>query len=119
MVLLALGTGAQEKDAGLTGWFSDEGCATGRVKSGLISPTNPECARKCIDSGKAVVFISEQEKALFKVKDYHAAKDDLGYHIEISGTLDKASGTITVKSVKRLGDYEGPSCARPSAKKKQ
>jgi hypothetical protein len=95
-----------------TGWFSDEKCARARASSGTYSATNADCARRCIEGGAAVVFIAEQEKALYMVKNYTAAKDDLGYQIEVTGTLDEQTQTLTVQSVKRL-QAVGPSCARP------
>lgn len=99
-----------------TGWFSDEKCARARANSGAYTATNADCARRCIDGGAAVVFIAEQEKALYGVKNYAAAKDDLGYKIEITGTLDEQTQTLTVQSVKRL-EVVGPSCSRPKLKR--
>lgn len=95
-----------------TGWFSDEKCARARAGSGTYTATNADCARRCIDGGTAVVFIAEQEKALYLIKNYSAAKDDLGYQIEVTGTLDEQTQTLTVQSVKRL-ESVGPSCSRP------
>ena len=85
-----------------TGWFSDEGCASGRAKGGLYTATNPDCARQCIEKGSPVVLIAEQQKALYVVKGYADAKNDLGYKLEVSGTLDEASNMLTVTSVKHL-----------------
>ena len=62
-----------------------------------------------------MVFISEQGKELLRVKDYAAAKDDLGYHVEITGTIDEASKSIAITAVKKLG-YDGAACARPPSK---
>jgi hypothetical protein len=107
---------AEEKTATLTGWFSDEGCAKGRVAQGLIAPTNPDCAKKCLDKGAQVVFISEQGKEMLKVTGYAGIKDNIGYHLEITGALDAAAKSISVESVKRIGEYQGPSCARPKKK---
>lgn len=103
----------------LTGWFSDEGCAKGRVASGAISPTNPDCAKKCLDKGARAVFISEQGREMLIVAGYEKAGGDLGYHLEITGDLDPEAKTISVQTVKRIGDYQGPSCARPRSKTKQ
>jgi len=44
----------------LTGWFSDDKCATGRVKQGLIGPTNPVCAKQCLDSGASQHHLQHQ-----------------------------------------------------------
>jgi hypothetical protein len=97
-----------------TGWFSDVKCASGRAASGVFTATNPDCARKCIQEGAAPVFISEQARAVFTVKD-HVVLDDLGYHVEIQATVDAAAKTISDLKVKRL-EYEGAACGRPKKK---
>ena len=99
-----------------TGWFSDEGCATPRVKSGNISPNGVECAKKCLRDGARAVFISEQAKALYVVADRDRAIDDVGYRVEITGALDEKTQTLTVASVKRL-EAVSQTCALPSKKK--
>ena len=103
---------AETKTVTLTGWFSDEGCAKGRVASGAIGPTNPECAKQCLDRGAQAVFISEQGREMLKVTGYEKAKDDLGYRVEITGVPDPAAKSISVQSVKRIGEYQGAACAR-------
>ena len=95
-----------------TGWVSDVRCATPRVKQGLISPNNPECVKKCLSEGADPVFISEQAKALFAITGYPTAKDDVGWHVELTGTVDDAGKTIAVQSVKRL-ELTSASCALP------
>jgi hypothetical protein len=99
-----------------TGWFSDIQCATPAVKRGEIKPNNPDCVKKCLEKGAAAVFISEQAKDLFEVKHYEGVKEDLGYHIELTGRVDPAAKTIDVQSVKRL-EYVGSQCALPRKKK--
>jgi len=115
ILLTALPGRGDEKITTFTGWFSDEGCATGRVAQGLIGPTNPECAKRCLESGPAAVFISEKEKALFKVAGYTHAKDELGWHVEITGKLDEGSKTLSVQSIKHL-EFVGAMCGRPIKK---
>ena len=73
------------------------------------------CSRKCIDNDAQVVFISEQGRELLKVKNYASAKNDLGYHMELTGSIDPSSKTITVQGVKRM-EYTGAQCARPRKK---
>lgn len=98
-----------------TGWFACEKCTASRVARGDLRPSNPVCAKECIESGSEAVFISEQGKEMLKVRNYAGAKDDLGYHIEVSGVVDSKAGTISIDTVKRLS-YEGASCARPQSK---
>jgi hypothetical protein len=95
----------------LTGWFACDKCTAQRVAKGDIRPSNPVCAKDCIDKGDEAVFLSEQGKEAFKVRKY-AAVQDLGYHVEVTAVVDAAAKTITIESVKRLS-YEGASCARP------
>jgi hypothetical protein len=59
------------------------------------------------------VFISEQGKEMLLVSGYENVKNDIGYHLEVTGIPDAAAKSISVQSVKRIGDYQGPSCARP------
>jgi hypothetical protein len=103
---------ADTKTATWTGWFSDMQCASPRVARGLIGPNNPDCVKRCLEEGATPVFISEQAKALFEVKDHASVKDDVGYHVEVTGTVDKRAKTISVATVKRLS-YVGALCARP------
>ena len=103
---------AETKSVTWTGWFSNLSCAAARAKSGTFTETNPDCAKRSIEHGEAAVFISEQAKALFQVKDYAGLIDDLGYHLEVTANVDDAAGTISIRSVKRL-EYQGASCSRP------
>ena len=102
LFVASIGANAADLSGTWIGWFSDEGCASGRAHSGVYTATNPDCALQCIEKGSAVVLIAEQQKAIYVVKGYADAKNDLGYKVEVSGTLDEASRTLTVTSVKRL-----------------
>jgi hypothetical protein len=104
---------SETKPVTLTGWFSDEDCAKGRVASGVIRPNNPDCVKQCLDKGAKAVFVSEQGKEMLLVKGYEKVREDVGYHIEIAGVPDAAAKSISVQSVKRIGAYEGAACARP------
>jgi hypothetical protein len=94
-----------------TGWFSDEGCATGRVKSGAIGPTNRDCAQKCIAKGAKMVFIDEKARALFFVDNPDAAKGQEGHYVQVVATPAADSRTLHVRSVKVLEEYKA-SCSR-------
>jgi len=83
------------------------------VANGDIRPSNPDCARQCIEKGSEPVFISEQGKELLKVRNYPSVKEDLGFHLEVTGKIDVASKTIAIETVTRLGDA-GASCSRPA-----
>ena len=116
LILIGAAALAQTPAAGQvtwTGWFSDAGCARGRLTAATLSGNNPECARQCIEKGAEAVFISEQARDIFRVKDYSAVVENLGYKLEISGRVDGTAKTISVQTVKRISEYQGPSCARP------
>jgi hypothetical protein len=101
-----------------TGWFSDKGCAAPKVARGQIGSNNPDCVKRCLDEGAVPVFISEQAKAMFDVKDYATVTDDVGYRVEVTGIVDEEAKTITVKSVKRL-EAVPIMCGRPKKKSTQ
>src|SRR5262249_27493489 len=110
--LLWLAMGATEAGpVKLTGWFACEKCTAPRVAKGDIRPSNPECAKECITKGSEAVFLSEQRKESFRVRNYAAAKEDLGYHVQVTGEIDRAANTISIKTVERL-DSMGASCSR-------
>jgi hypothetical protein len=100
----------------ITGWFSDEGCGKSRLTAPVISPNGPDCVKKCLDQGAQAVFLSEQGKEMLKVAGYDKVKEDVGYHMEITGIRDAASKTITVQSAMRISEYQGASCQRPKKK---
>ena len=104
---------AATKTVTWTGWFSDQQCAG--VRDGEVRPNNPDCVKKCLNDGAKAVFISEQARALFVVKDYPAVKEDVGHRLEVTGIVDEDAKTISVTSVKRLS--EAPAmCAVPRKK---
>jgi hypothetical protein len=86
-----------------TGWFSDKQCARVRPEE-EPRPNGTACVKKCLDKGSPAVFISEQAKAVYEVRDYPTAKDDVGFRVEITGDVDEKAGTVVVKAVKRLSE---------------
>jgi len=103
---------AGDKTVTWTGWFADMKCASAHAAAGTFGPTNPECSKTCIQQGTAPVFISEQAKAIFPVKGGGSVIENLGYHIEVTGTVDTAANTIVIRNLKTLA-YEGAACSRP------
>ena len=110
-VLFAGTASAGAETVKLTGWFTCDKCTAARIAKGDIRPSNPVCAKECIDKGDEAVFLSEQGKESLKVRKY-TPTEDLGYHVEVTGVIDGATKTIAIGSVKRLS-FDGASCARP------
>src|SRR5215471_10420045 len=96
----------------MTGWFSDAQCAAPRVANGIIGPNNPDCVKRCLEKGTAAVFISEQAKTMFEIRNYVPLKEDLASYVEVTGTIDDTARTIAVTSVKRLAP-SGAMCGLP------
>ena len=112
VALLAVGTAKLPAETmKLTGWFTCEKCTAPRAAKGDLRPSNPDCARQCIDKGSEAVFISEQGKELLKVRNHSSVKDDIGYKVEVTGDIDRAAATMSIKTVTKLA-AEGASCAR-------
>jgi hypothetical protein len=87
-----------------TGWFSDKGCAASKVKSGEITPNGTACVKKCLTEGATPVFVSEQAKDMYEVKNHAAVIEDVGYRVELIGVVDEKAKTVSVQSVKRLSE---------------
>ena len=86
-----------------TGWFSDKQCARVRPDE-APRPNGTSCVKRCLDEGSPAVFISEQARAIYEVRGYPAVKDDVGYHLEITGEVDEKTKTVAIKTVKRLSE---------------
>ena len=99
----------------LMGWFSEERCVRARLTAAKLGPSNPECSADCIRKGAAPVFLAENRTVL-AVKDYPGVIEDLGFHIEVTGTLDADGKAIHVKSVRQL-EWNGAACVRPKKPK--
>ena len=92
----------------IRGWFSDESCARQKVDAGKIEPTKTDCARKCLEKGVKLVFISETDKKLFIVSNPENFKANIGSYVELTGTTNDADQTIRIDSVKKLADVKEP-----------
>jgi hypothetical protein len=92
--------------AELTGYLSDEKCAVSGAKAKTaaewVQPAAFEaCVKKCVGSGEALVFVTEDNKIL---KIYAASMDKvkpvMGHKVKINGKVE--GGTLTVTSVSTL-----------------
>jgi hypothetical protein len=93
-----------ENTVTLNGWFSDEGCAQAKLKADEVTPNGTACVKKCLEDGAAPVFVDPKARAMYHVKDHATVNQDVGYYLELTGVLDAKAKTISVKSVKHLGD---------------
>jgi hypothetical protein len=99
----------------VSGWFSDKDCAAAKVTSEEVTPNGTACVKKCLEGGATPVFVDPKARAMYEVKDHASVADDVGYYLELTGVVDEKAKTISVRSVKRLGDVV-QMCARPPKK---
>jgi hypothetical protein len=88
----------------INGWFSDRGCAAAKLAADEVTPNGTACVKKCLDDGVTPVFVDPKARVMYQVKDYPEVKNDVGYYLELTGVIDAKAKTISVRSVKHLGD---------------
>jgi hypothetical protein len=86
------------------GWISDKGCATAKVNDDTMTPNGTECVKKCLADGATAVFVDPKARALYEVKNLPDVKAEVGYYLEVTGEVNETAKTISIASVKRLGD---------------
>jgi hypothetical protein len=109
-ILMATGFGIGGETAPgqvtVTGWFSCDRCApAARVKAKRIRPTNRECAQKCLADGAHLVFLDEKARRVLQVANPAVAKGQESHYVQVAGSIDMQSKTLTVTSVKDLEEY--------------
>jgi hypothetical protein len=72
------------------GWVTDEKCAS----AGKYSGTEHD---KCVQAGQAIVFVTETDKKVFKLRSDDKAKGHLGQKVRLTGTA--TGDTIEVTEV--------------------
>jgi len=90
------------------GWFADEKCASARAAHGVFASTNPACALKCLKGGGNLVFIAEEQKAIYKVVKTDEYLKHVGEYVEVVGAADDGHN-LTIDSLKTI-EKVGPSC---------
>ena len=85
------------EDTAYTGWVADEACAKDYSKAG--NAEHQGCATGCLNNGGNVALASPDG---FHLLDITAEKamDHLGMEVVVMGTLDEATNTIKVSSIK-------------------
>jgi hypothetical protein len=97
LLVMALGMTAMAASAAssakINGWISDSMCGAKHLG------TNPECVKKCIEGGKAPVFVDEAKKAVWSIDNPEAVKDFYGDHVTVTATTDQAKKSVHIVSV--------------------
>ncbi len=92
---LAKDNSSTPKAKKISGYVSDEKCG---------AKVNADCAKKCVEAGEPVVFVTDKDQQVLKVDNQDALKDHAGHHVQVTGTID--NGTLHVDSVKMLKQKE-------------
>ena len=97
LVLFASVAFAAAEDMTFTGWVSDEACAKDFAKAG--NAEHKGCATGCLSRGGGVALVSEAGFHLLDITNEKAI-ENLGMEVTVMGTLDEATNTIKVTSIK-------------------
>ena len=93
----ALVASAAAEDMTYTGWVADEACAKDFSKAG--NEDHKGCATGCLSKGGGVALASPNGFHLLDITN-EAALEHLGMEVTVMGTLDEATNTIKVTSIK-------------------
>jgi len=88
---------AAAEDMAFTGWVADEACAKDFSKAG--NAEHKGCATGCLSRGGGVALVSESGFHLLDITNEKAI-EKLGMEVTVMGTLDEATNTIKVTSIK-------------------
>ena len=88
---------AAAEDMAYTGWVADEACAKDFSKVG--NEAHKGCATGCLNNGGGVALASPDGFHLLDITN-EAALEHLGMEVTVMGTLDEATNTIKVTSIK-------------------
>ncbi len=86
----------------LRGWLSDEACARGRAAGGVFTGTNPECAKRCVEEGKKIVFIDPDSRRVVDISNQDAARGNIGDEVEVAGSVDSGTKVLQINSLKLI-----------------
>ena len=88
---------ATAEDMAYTGWVADEACAKDFAKAG--NAEHKGCATGCLNNGGNVALASPDGFHLLDITG-EKALEHLGMEVTVMGTLDEATNTIKVTSIK-------------------
>lgn len=80
------------------GVITDSECANGDHTGMHMGDTAAECAKACVDYHQATLLLFDGTKGR-RLDDQKAATPFAGQKVTVVGTLDTATGVITVKSI--------------------
>jgi SpoU rRNA methylase family enzyme len=76
------------------GYLADAKCA---MAGKAASEGHATCAQNCVKAGQPVVFVSEADKKVYKIKNQDSVLDQVGDKVTLTGKLE--GDTIEVEKV--------------------
>ncbi len=71
------------KSEKMSGWVSDEKCASAK---GTMAD-HAACSKKCIEGGEKAVFVTDKDKQVLAIDKQDAVKGHEGHHVKVSGKV--------------------------------
>lgn len=106
LVLMFMSMGfAAAQDGSFSGEIMDSACAKmgsheGMMKSHANIKDAKGCTLGCVKGGAKFVLYDASSKTVYQLDDQQKPMQFAGDHVQVNGTLDKASSTIHVTSIK-------------------
>lgn len=102
-VALAAAMSTSGSAAEITGYVSDDACATksaasARAADWIKADAFEACVKKCVKDGSRMVFVTEDNKILtFDAASKAKVMPLMGHHVRVTGTA--RAGTLTVDRI--------------------
>jgi hypothetical protein len=93
--MTALACAQTAKTHKLTGWIGDSKCGA--------SMHTAACVKKCVDAGEKPVFVDKNNK-VWSIDNADAVQNYYGDKVRVAATVDSASNSIHIDSVKKAHD---------------
>lgn len=100
------------KEQTFVGKIGDSQCG---LKHRMGMGSDKECTLKCVQMGSKFILADQANKVVYQLDDQKTAEPFAGQMVKVTGTLDKKTKTIKVKSIEPTA--ENP--CNPCAKKKK
>ncbi len=81
-----------------TGYLTDTHCG----QQGATKEHTSACINKCMRDGAKAALWNEGDQQLYSLSNFDRVSGLVGSHVEITGTLDPDTRTITVESASRV-----------------
>jgi hypothetical protein len=95
---------AAPKESTFKGEIMDSACAKAGSHEGMMKQaglkTAKDCTQACVKGGNKYVLYSKAKKKVYQLDDQTKPEQFAGQTVQVKGTLDAASDTIHVSSIK-------------------